>query len=109
MLRSLCLVSMLAVVLTANAFAQSVALTGSLRTSNGPVAGATIYVTQRKDPNGNAVNGSRVGPVVTSGAGTFTFYNLAAGQYSLSVSIAQTTVWQGTVVVPGRLSPILLH
>jgi hypothetical protein len=107
--RALCHAGTLAVFLTANALAQNVALTGSLRTANGPVAGATIYVTQTKSADGDTVNGSRVGPVVTNGAGTFTFYDLAPGRYSLLVSIAGTTVWQGTVVAPSRLSPITLH
>lgn len=107
--RSICVAGALVVFLTASALAQKVALTGSLRSASGPVAGATVYVMQMKDVNGNTVSGSRVGPVVTSGAGTFTFYDLVAGQYSLSVSIAGTIVWQGTVVVPSRLSPITLH
>jgi hypothetical protein len=107
--RVFCFAATLAVLVTANALAQSVALTGSLRTANGPVSGANVYVVQTKDANGNSVNGSGVGPVVTSGTGAFTFYNLPAGLYAVSVSVQGTTVWSGAVEVPGRLSPIVLH
>ncbi len=107
--RGLYLALVLGVLATSNALAQSVALAGSLRTASGPVSGANIYVVQTKDANGNSINGHRVGPVVTSGTGTFTFYNLPAGQYAVSVSISGTTVWNGTAQVPCRLSPILLR
>jgi hypothetical protein len=89
--------------------AQSLALTGSIRSGNGPVSGASVYVTQTADANGNSVGGHVVGPVASGGNGQFSFYNLPSGQYSVRVTVAGVAVWQGSARVPGQLSPIVLH
>jgi Carboxypeptidase regulatory-like domain len=93
----------------APASAQSLSLIGSIRGGNGPISGASVYVQQVSDLRGAPVNGQQVGPVASDSNGVFAFYNLAPGRYTVKITIAGKLFWQGNVIAPGKLTPIVLH
>lgn len=97
--------AMLAPLAAVPANAQQLALYGTVLVAGGsaptPLRFARVVL--------NA-NGTTVGPILTDDGGHFAFLGTSPGTYTLRVYVdgRSAPVWQRDVLVPGRLSPIVV-